>query len=118
MGAKYSDFSLCGFTDNYRLSLGAYNGSSTAGDTMTNNAFDGSVSSNGMAFSTYDRDNDNARDYNCAAFLHGGWWYNHCSLANLNGRWASRDYQGLKWYDSGHMNLRPTYSEMKVRMET
>lgn len=41
-------------------------------------------SHNGMKFSTKDRDNDNFRT-NCAEVYHGGFWYNGCWAANLNG---------------------------------
>ena len=75
-----------------------------------------------MAFSTYDRDNDNYNAGSCAAIHHGGWWYNACDRAYLNGRWASKDAQGVKWFaslKSGNTYLLyPNYSEMKVRMDT
>ncbi|XP_062587054.1 ficolin-1-like [Saccostrea cucullata] len=42
----------------------------------------------GMSFSTPDRDNDRYNVYNCAADYGGGWWFNRCHFAFLNGRWS------------------------------
>ena len=49
----------------YKLHFGGYNG--TAGDSLAN--------SNGMKFSTRDRDNDKYWR-NCAKGNEGGWWFN------------------------------------------
>ncbi|XP_053387308.1 neurogenic locus notch homolog protein 2-like [Mercenaria mercenaria] len=38
----------------------------------------------GNAFITYDHDRNN-----CAVYNHGGWWYNNCHHANLNGRYLT-----------------------------
>ena len=41
---------------------------------------------NGYQFTTTDRDNDGSSDRNCAEmFGRGGWWYDYCTRANLNG---------------------------------
>ncbi|XP_062591496.1 uncharacterized protein LOC134252985, partial [Saccostrea cucullata] len=51
----------------------------------------------GMYFTTPDRDNDRWSDGNCAAYLRGGWWFNHCHHAFLNGPW-SQEYWVKPWY--------------------
>ena len=68
--AKYSRFSVSDASDFYRLTISGFSGDSTAGDSMTIVA---SYTSNGMRFSTRDKDNDNNSRYNCAA-SYGAWW--------------------------------------------
>ena len=52
----------------------------------------------GMFFSTYDSDNDLAGS-NCGYKRRGGWWYNSCHKANLNGEYGNTDYSnGINWY--------------------
>lgn len=71
--------------EGYALQVSSYQG--TAGDAL----IEGSVeegpeytSHSGMRFSTFDRDADQWEE-NCAEVYGGGWWYNSCQAANLNG---------------------------------
>ena len=72
---NYQTFRISGPENKYRLTVGGGNGDDS--DPLANH--------NGQYFSTYDRDND-ASSGNCAYRSQGGWWYNNCYHANLNGR--------------------------------
>lgn len=67
--------------------------------------WDSLSSSNGTKFSTFDRDNDGAKDSNCAEMYRGGWWYNACYRANLNGLNLNGRFEGkiggVAWADRG-----------------
>ena len=41
--------------------------------------------SNGYKFTTYDQDNDGYVGVNCAVFCGGGFWYDACAYADING---------------------------------
>ncbi|XP_004079029.1 angiopoietin-related protein 1 [Oryzias latipes] len=94
--AQYSSFHLEPESVGYRLRLGTYQGN--AGDSLS--------SHNGKQFTTLDRDKD-AFSGNCAHFHRGGWWYNACGQANLNGVWytggvyRSKFQDGIFWADYG-----------------
>lgn len=47
----------------------------------------------GMSFTTFDQDND-LFPFNCAVWFGGGWWFNACHLAFLNGPMASISWGG------------------------
>lgn len=93
--AQYRQFTVQSETSNYVLAVNGYSGN--AG----NSFLEGSLElfgenrtmtiHNGMMFSTYDRDNDNWTpgdpSKQCAREDGGGWWYNRCHSANLNGRY-------------------------------
>ncbi|XP_033726415.1 angiopoietin-related protein 7-like [Pecten maximus] len=88
--AEYSTFRVENEADNYRLTVSGF-----SGDVR----YDAMDFHNGMAFSTYDRDND-LNSGNCAADYQGGWWYRRCYDANLNGRVyinGSDTFQSLVW---------------------
>ena len=56
---------------------------------------------NGHKFSTKDNDND-SKDVHCAILNKGGWWYNKCHSANLNGLYLNGTYAkyafGMTWF--------------------
>ncbi|XP_059918110.1 fibrinogen-like protein 1 isoform X2 [Gadus macrocephalus] len=84
--AEYNNFRLGPEQSDYRLSFGAYSG--TAGDALSGNyqvGVSGWASHQGAKFSTYDRDNDNYAGGKCAQEDKGGWWFNRCHSAHLNG---------------------------------
>uniref|UniRef100_A0A3Q2E567 Angiopoietin-like 1b n=1 Tax=Cyprinodon variegatus TaxID=28743 RepID=A0A3Q2E567_CYPVA len=105
--AQYDSFHLEPESEGYRLRLGTYQGN--AGDSLS--------SHNGKQFTTLDRDKDTFSG-NCAHFHKGGWWYNACGQANLNGVWytggvyRSKFQDGIFWADYGG----GFYSMKSVRM--
>ncbi|XP_007176764.2 fibrinogen alpha chain [Balaenoptera acutorostrata] len=71
--------------EGYALQVSSYEG--TAGDALIEGSVEEGTeytSHAGMRFSTFDRDADKWED-NCAEVYGGGWWYNNCQAANLNG---------------------------------
>ena len=108
---NYTTFKVSGPNDRYRLTV---SGGTGDGDR------DAFAYHNGQCFSTYDRDNDNSVG-NCAYKFKGGWWYNKCYYANLNGRHqlsgTTPANQLLRW-NSGNRFEVYTNSEMKIRSKT
>ncbi|XP_037636969.1 fibrinogen-like protein 1 [Sebastes umbrosus] len=102
--AEYKNFKVADEEDHYRLTFGTYVG--TAGDALSGSFQVGAsewASHQGMKFSTYDQDNDNYKG-NCAQEDKGGWWFNKCHSAHLNGMYypngpynALTD-DGVVWY--------------------
>ena len=100
--ALYRFFNVDKPSNKYRLSVGGYTG--TAGDSLSYH--------NRMAFTTYDQDNDEDTNSNCAGWSvswtggsgqSGGWWYKECNDyrgASLNGAYAgvsSGRYRSIHW---------------------
>ena len=113
--AKYEEFQIGAEEDKYRLHLNGYSG--TAGDSLTDTG-DLRFKHAGMQFSAFDSDNDIFTG-NCAKLHKGGWWYNKCFSANLNGLYSQEKdispWKGIIW----HTWTGPLESlklvEMKVR---
>ena len=104
--AIYSSIAVHNAANKYRLDLGAYSG--TAGDGIRDCvSFE---NSDGMPFSTPDRDNDNWSG-NCAQYHGTGWWNNQCWCSNLNTPYGNNGYIP-RWYTFSH-HLK--CSEMKLR---
>ncbi|XP_022103758.1 ficolin-2-like [Acanthaster planci] len=103
--AVYSTFHVAGGGDQYRM--GGCSG--TAGDSL------GCHSNN--RFTTKDQDNDNSSS-NCAELATGAWWYNSCSVSNLNGKYlkGADDGDGIEWHDFKGYNYSLKRSEMKFSM--
>jgi len=92
--AEYSRFIVTSEASNYLMHASGYSG----------DAADVFLYHNGMMFSTYDRDNDRSSSLNCAARHGGGFWYNYCSMARVNGG-RGRGYY-FAWYTHGrYINL-------------
>ena len=71
-----------------------------------------------MPFTTYDRDNDNFPNFQCAAWAKGGWWHNACQKSCLNGLYGDNGYgQGVNWEDWLTLSYSLKASTMKVRRQ-
>jgi len=104
--AKYSSFKVEG--PEYRIHVSGYSGN--AGDPMRID--------NGMAFSARDNDKDLWIGDCSKTRGYGGWWYNGCGLANLNGMNLGsnqKSYDGILWYFYGNDNRCFKASQMKLR---
>jgi len=110
--AHYTNFFVGDSSTNYRIKIGEYTG--TAGNSLEIH--------NNMMFTTRDRDNDQSPN-NCANHEHkkGGWWYNLCSWANLNGVYYPETYtednHGIHWrtYRDSYVTPRFKHVSMKIR---
>lgn len=81
--AEYDVFRIGLESPGFVLTVSGYTGD--AGDSITSSATTAGWISNGMEFTTKDRDNDFASN-NCAktTLNGGGWWMNNCSASSLN----------------------------------
>ncbi|XP_062131104.1 ficolin-1-like [Drosophila sulfurigaster albostrigata] len=90
--AHYDRFQVAGEEENYKLS--------SVGNFTKGRVFDCLNWHYSESFSTYDRDNDNFKDTNCAEQRQSGWWFAYCGLCNLNGRYFDHEVQnvtGIFW---------------------
>ncbi|XP_063414437.1 ficolin-2-like [Mytilus trossulus] len=93
--AIYTTFSIGNGGTNYTLSLKGYSGN--AGDAIKPERTKARI--NGMMFSTRDRDNDPHMTKHCAVKNQGGWWFNQCTQANINGIYGMNvtDETNINW---------------------
>ena len=103
--ATYQSFRISSESDKYRLRIGNYTGD--AGDSLTYH--------NGMRFTTKDRDYDESTTGNCAQERKGGWWYNACQDANLNGLYRENNIKGINWYRWRGTEYSLKTTTMKIR---
>ncbi|XP_067841986.1 fibrinogen like 1B isoform X2 [Heptranchias perlo] len=120
--ATYEKFSISDEKDKYRLTFGSYGGN--AGDALSGGLIpqvQWSASHNGMQFSTPDQDNDRYLQGNCARENKGGWWFNRCHAANLNGKYyrhgnyTAKYDNGILWYTWKGWWYSLRFTTMKVR---
>ena len=103
---SYKSFSVGPANSQYQLSISGFTG-------ITTDPFGVGHPLNGMKFTTKDRDNDK-RGGNCAIVGDGrnagGWWYNSCSLININHQYkhSSSIHLNGKW-------LPLLFIEMKIK---
>eukprot|EP00066_Takifugu_rubripes_P016277 XP_011605543.1 PREDICTED: fibroleukin-like [Takifugu rubripes] len=89
--AEYSQFRVASERLRYTLTVGGYSGN--AGNALR---FSKSYDHNHRAFTTLDRDHDRYPSGNCAAYYSSGWWFDACMAANLNGRYYTGRYKGVR----------------------
>ncbi|VDI01116.1 Hypothetical predicted protein [Mytilus galloprovincialis] len=81
--AEYDAFVVGSEETNYILTISGYSGD--AGDSIINPPSGSLHELYGMAFSTFDRENDESPFYNAAEEKRSGWWFKWSTDANLNG---------------------------------
>ncbi|XP_065060908.1 fibrinogen-like protein A [Rhopilema esculentum] len=103
--AKYTEFRIAGRETEYTIHIDGYTGD--IGDSMLT----------GMNFSTWDNDNDNRNDLNCAT-IRGPWWYRGCSKARLMSLFPTETEilnEKLKWETWGDISHMIAFADMKLR---
>ncbi|XP_075116312.1 ficolin-1-like [Leptodactylus fuscus] len=103
--AKYMTFQILGEDEKYKLLLGNFT------DGNAKNAMDVHAD---MPFSTTDKDTSG-----CVPTFKGGWWYNKCHHANLNGLYLAGQHDsyadGINWAYGKGFHYSYKVSEMKMR---
>ena len=74
---------------------------------------------NGVQFSTYDADHDDANDTNCAQKWLGGWWYNQCFYAKFTGIYGETVgmFAGVAWENWLGEKKFLQYADMKIAVK-
>lgn len=89
--AEYSQFRVASERLRFTLTVGGYSGN--AGNALR---FSKSYDHNQRAFTTPDRDHDRYPSGNCGAYYSSGWWFDACMASNLNGRYYTGKYKGVR----------------------
>lgn len=108
--AEYTSFVIGTAQQKYKLMFGQYSG----------NIGDALEISNGMAFTTYDKDNDLVPNDNCASFHKGAWWHKKCFRANLNNLYPGSSFKReemMSWYEWKNAYGNIIFSEMKIKIK-
>jgi len=99
--AEYWSFKIGDeLNDKYRLEVSGYSGDAGdslmyEGDYFGNGRF-GYYCQHGMAFSTFDQDNDPSSNSNCAGYWRGGWWFNRCHYSCLTCKKVANEWSSLQ----------------------
>ena len=110
---EYSSFYLDSSSNSYAIHVSGYSGD--AGDGFNPPSSVSTSVTNGMKFTTSDKDNDNNYMSNCASQTYGGGggWYNSCGYFNLNDPYGSTYFY---WHGLTDMNLATKYQLQACRM--
>ncbi|XP_050085937.1 fibrinogen-like protein 1 [Anopheles aquasalis] len=106
--AKYDSFAIGFDKQAYKLStLGKHSG--TAADSLRGHV--------GIKFSTKDQDNDETILNHCAEDWEGGWWFNNCFQAFLNGLYTrnTNDENGILWDGFSNNRTGLSHTRMMIR---
>lgn len=105
--------------EGYALHASQYVGDAGDALMLANSAQSADLSSNGMRFSTFDKDQDRS-EQSCAEMFGGGWWYNNCQAANLNGVYYRGVHDSASNTPNGVLNgvLWPTFKGSNYSLKT
>ena len=121
---EYSSFYLDSSSNFYAIHVSGYSGDAGDGFNPPSTFAPATGVTNGMKFTTSDKDNDNActmlfgsclTNTNCASQTYGGGggWYNGCGHFNLNDPYGSTYFY---WHPLTDMNLASAYQLQSSRM--
>ena len=108
--AEYAGFEVDSKRNDFRLTVEEFLGG---------NATDALTYHSGSKFTTTDKDNDESDGVNCASVHHGGWWFQACDRANLNGLYYREGTYNGEWDDGIEWKERdgpPFYSFKTTKM--
>lgn len=108
--ARYSSFHVLPYSTAFRMYV--------AGFTQSGGLIDDFGLHNNRTFQTYDYPDPD----NCATYMKGGWWYNYCAYAYLNGIYyppgpyqpSGSYYDGIYWKDWYGYNFSLKFVSMEV----